>query len=73
MKADRKRLKSEKLDLLNEIKQLYATIDDKETELRDFIRNYEQRMKENEVAIKQVQLLREMVALNTFEKIKFKL
>ena len=42
LKADRKRLKAEKFDLLNQMKQLYATLEDKEKELRDFIRNYEQ-------------------------------
>ncbi|XP_037075945.1 kazrin-like isoform X2 [Pollicipes pollicipes] len=47
LKADRKRLKAEKFDLLNQMKQLYQTLEDKESELRDFIRNYEQRIKEN--------------------------
>jgi len=42
VKADRKRLKAEKYDLLNQMKQLYSTLEDKEKELRDFIRNYEQ-------------------------------
>ncbi|CAG9786759.1 unnamed protein product [Diatraea saccharalis] len=42
LKADKKRLKAEKFDLLNQMKQLYATLEDKEKELRDFIRNYEQ-------------------------------
>ena len=41
LKADRKRLKAEKFDLLNQMKQLYQTLEDKERELRDFIRNYE--------------------------------
>lgn len=54
MKADRKRLKAEKLELLNQLKQLYGTLEDKEGELRDFIRKYEQRMRENDVNIKQV-------------------
>ena len=42
MKADRKRLRAEKYDLLNQMKALYGTLEDKERELRDFIRNYEQ-------------------------------
>lgn len=42
LKLDRKRLKTEKFDLLNQMKQLYGTLEDKEKELRDFIRNYEQ-------------------------------
>jgi hypothetical protein len=35
-------LKTEKVDLLMQMKQLYATLEDKEAELRDFIRNFEQ-------------------------------
>lgn len=42
LKADKRRLKAEKFDLLGQMKQLYATLEDKEKELRDFIRNYEQ-------------------------------
>lgn len=42
LKGDRKRLKAEKFELLSQMKQLYATLEDKEKELRDFIRNYEQ-------------------------------
>lgn len=47
LKADRKRLKAEKFDLINQMKQLYATLEDKEKELRDFIRNYEQVLSES--------------------------
>ncbi|KAL4221609.1 hypothetical protein ACF0H5_019866 [Mactra antiquata] len=54
LKADRKRLKGEKLELLNQMKQLYSTLEDKEAELRDFIRNYEQRMRESDETIKQL-------------------
>lgn len=42
LKADRRRLKAEKFDLLNQMKQLYLTLEDKEKELRDFIRSYGQ-------------------------------
>ncbi|XP_037088529.1 kazrin-like isoform X7 [Pollicipes pollicipes] len=52
LKADRKRLKAEKFDLLNQMKQLYQTLEDKERELRDFIRNYEQRIKENDESLR---------------------
>ena len=41
LKVDRKRLKTEKFDVLNQMKQLYATLEDKEKELREFIRAYE--------------------------------
>ena len=54
MKSDRRRLKAEKVELLNQMKQLYGTLEDKEGELRDFIRNYEQRMRESDDSIKQV-------------------
>ena len=47
-----KQLKSEKLELLDQLKQLYGTLEDKEKELRDFILNYEQRMKDSEETIK---------------------
>lgn len=42
LRNDRRRLKAEKYDLLLQIRQLYATLQDKEKEIRDFIRNYEQ-------------------------------
>ena len=45
MKADRKRLKVEKADLVNQMQQLYATLESREEQLRDFIRNYEQHRK----------------------------
>ncbi|XP_052759830.1 kazrin-like isoform X2 [Mya arenaria] len=54
LKADRKRLKGEKLELLNQMKQLYGTLEDKESELRDFIHTYEQRMRESDESIKQL-------------------
>lgn len=54
MKADRKRLKAEKLELLGQMKQLYCTLEDKEAELRDFIRNYEQRMRETDQSLRQL-------------------
>ncbi|GLH05284.1 Uncharacterized protein GBIM_10923, partial [Gryllus bimaculatus] len=57
--ADRKRLKAEKFDLLNQMKQLYGTLEDKEKELRDFIRNYEQRMRESEASLQQLTSERE--------------
>lgn len=41
MKADRKRLKGEKADLAKQMQQLYATLESREEQLRDFIRSYE--------------------------------
>ncbi|XP_036435063.1 kazrin-A isoform X2 [Colossoma macropomum] len=52
MKADRKRLKLEKAELVNQMQQLYATLESREEQLRDFIRNYEQHRKESEDAVK---------------------
>ncbi|KAM8927981.1 kazrin isoform 1-T1 [Pelodytes ibericus] len=52
MKADRKRLKSEKTDLVSQMEQLYSTLESREEQLRDFIRNYEQHRKESEDAVK---------------------
>ncbi|KAM4651708.1 kazrin isoform 3-T3 [Discoglossus pictus] len=52
MKADRKRLKSEKSDLVSQMEQLYTTLESREEQLRDFIRNYEQHRKESEDAVK---------------------
>ncbi len=50
LKGDRKRLKAEKFELLSQMKQLYATLEDKEKELRDFIRNYEQVRREKKTS-----------------------
>ncbi|XP_063091619.1 kazrin isoform X4 [Cavia porcellus] len=52
MKADRKRLKGEKTDLVSQMQQLYATLESREEQLRDFIRSYEQHRKESEDAVK---------------------
>ena len=49
MKSERKRLKSEKSDLMGQMKQVYSMLEDKESELREFIQNYEQRMRESDV------------------------
>ncbi|XP_016337905.1 kazrin-like [Sinocyclocheilus anshuiensis] len=45
MKGDRKRLKAEKADLVNQMQQLYTTLESREEQLRDFIRNYDQHRK----------------------------
>ncbi|KAL2732172.1 liprin-beta-2 isoform X5 [Vespula squamosa] len=41
----------EKFDLLNQMKALYGILEDKERELRAFIRDYLQRMRENEATL----------------------
>lgn len=48
LRNERRKLKTDKVDLLAHVKQLCASLQDKEQELRDFIRNFEQRMRENE-------------------------
>ena len=70
MKADRKRLKSEKVDLLNQMKQLYCTLEAKEEEMRDFIRNYEQRMTESERSLKKIVAEKEEVEKDRWEILK---
>ncbi|XP_041377484.1 kazrin-like isoform X2 [Gigantopelta aegis] len=70
MKSDRKRLKGEKLDLLNQMKQLYTTLEEKEAELRDFIRNYEIRMHESNESLKQLAMEKEESEREKWEIIK---
>lgn len=48
MRNERKKLKADKSDLLAHVKQLCASLQDKEQELRDFIRNFEHRIRETE-------------------------
>ena len=56
LKADRKRLRCEKFDLLNQTKELYEIIESKENEIRDFLRHYELKTKETSTAVKKVPL-----------------
>ncbi|XP_035794057.1 kazrin-A-like isoform X4 [Anopheles albimanus] len=48
LKLERKKLRADKNDLLSQVKQLCASLQEKEAELRNFIRNYEQRIRESE-------------------------
>ena len=48
VKADRKRLKTEKADLLSQMKRLYTTLEERDAELKEFISEYEDRMREAE-------------------------
>lgn len=54
MKSERKKLKGEKMELLNQMKQVYGILEEKESELREFIKNYEQQMKTSDIKIKQL-------------------
>ena len=55
MKVERKRLKTEKMGLLNQMKQVYGILEVKEAELREFIQNYEQRMLEGEERLQRLE------------------
>ncbi|XP_058459377.1 kazrin isoform X3 [Malaya genurostris] len=50
LKLERKKLRSDKNDLLVQVKQLCSSLQDKEQELRNFIRNFEQRIRESETS-----------------------
>lgn len=52
-------MKADKGDLLAHVKQLCASLQDKEQELRDFIRNFEQRMRDTETNVSKVSSERE--------------
>lgn len=54
MKSERKKLKGEKMELLNQMKQVYGILEDKESELREFIKNYEQQMSTSEIKIRKL-------------------
>lgn len=69
MKSERKRLKSEKSDLMGQMKQVYNVLEDKESELREFIQNYEQKMRESDVQISE---LKEEQEIWTGEREKLK-
>lgn len=51
---ERRRLKSEKHDLLGQLKEAYCIIEDKESELRDFITNYEAKMRESKQRVENI-------------------
>lgn len=55
MKVERKRLKTEKMNLLHQMKQVYGILEIKEAELTEFIQNYEQRMLEGEERVKSLE------------------
>ena len=51
---DRKRLRCEKVELLNQIRELFNTIESKENEIKDFLKHYETKTKETSIAVKRV-------------------
>lgn len=48
LKVERKKLRSDKSDLLQQVKHLCASLQDKEQELRNFIRKFDQRLRDSE-------------------------
>ncbi|XP_053963017.1 kazrin isoform X2 [Anastrepha ludens] len=48
LRIERKKLRADKSELLTQVKQLCASLQDKEQELRDFIRNFQDRVRETE-------------------------
>lgn len=48
LKAERKKLRSDKSDLLQQVKHLCASLQEKEQELRNFIRKFDQRVRDSE-------------------------
>lgn len=48
LRIERKKLRSDKNELVGQVKQLCASLQEKEQELRDFIRNYQDRVRESE-------------------------
>uniref|UniRef100_A0A671NYW6 Kazrin, periplakin interacting protein b n=1 Tax=Sinocyclocheilus anshuiensis TaxID=1608454 RepID=A0A671NYW6_9TELE len=71
MKGDRKRLKAEKADLVNQMQQLYTTLESREEQLRDFIRNYDQHRKVTDDNFQQT-LLRSSVSQDNMLKTMLK-
>lgn len=51
LKAERKKLRSDKNDLLQQVKHLCASLQDKEQELRNFIRKFDQRIRDSESTV----------------------
>lgn len=52
LKAERKKLRGDKNDLLQQVKHLCASLEVKEQELRNFIRKFDQRIKDESTAAK---------------------
>lgn len=46
LKAERKKLRSDKNDLLQQVKHLCSSLQEKEQELRNFIRKFDQSIRE---------------------------
>jgi hypothetical protein len=54
MRLDRKRLKCEKLELLNQTRDLYKTIEAKENEIRDILKHFEAKSRDTAVTVRKL-------------------
>jgi hypothetical protein len=54
MRLDRKRLKCEKLELLNQTRDLYKKIESKENEVRDILRHFDRKTRETSLTVKKL-------------------
>lgn len=54
LKVERKKLRSDKNDLLQQVKHLCSSLQDKEQELRNFIRKFDQRIRDSESNVAKV-------------------
>lgn len=54
MRLDRKRLKCEKLELLNQTRDLYKTIESKENELKEILSHFELKSRETSLIVKRL-------------------
>uniref|UniRef100_UPI00358EC7D0 kazrin-like isoform X2 n=1 Tax=Myxine glutinosa TaxID=7769 RepID=UPI00358EC7D0 len=62
MKSDQQQLRAEKSDMLAQMQQLYATLEEKDQQLRNFIRSYETRVKESEDTVRSLAQERETLS-----------
>ncbi|XP_071945553.1 kazrin-like isoform X1 [Antedon mediterranea] len=70
MKADRKRLKGEKVDLLKQMKQLYRTLEANEGSLRNYIHKFEEQMDEKDGELHRMQDEKEEIEKDKWEVLR---
>lgn len=61
LRTERRRLKGDKCDLLQQMRDVYTALEGKETELRDFLHQYETRMRETDQRIQDARKVHVMV------------
>ena len=70
VKADRKRLKAEKSDLMGQMKRLYTTLGHRDAELKDLVAEYETRVKEMEGRVRQARVETEALEREKWDMLK---